>query len=180
MNNRRWWILLAIACLSIPTVYMVARLRRNPPLWFCIHVPGVREVPQQSIRRAFRFSTGGELPPRADAMQAVFSGGLDPGIFLRFRTDASGIEYILDAFAGPDVKDTTFGPDGVAMPSGWHRKWLGVASQWEEEAGLQIWDQNSIDSARVLESIPKQGASDGYQVLIDEETMTVYIFAFHI
>ena len=159
---------------------VLAFLFNDRPLWYYIHVPGIRELPLKFVRPAFRFSGNCELPSEAHDLRGIFRGGLDPAIFVRFQTDDRGLEAVLEIFSGPAVVSQTFVPGSTDMPPTRYGGMFPQPALWEEKIGVHLFDQESTKSGRVLELVPDLAKPDGYKVFIDDDSGMVYIYAYHI
>ena len=179
-KSRKWRVRVAIAGSLVLLVFVAILLHGWPPLWYYLLIPGVRELPPGLTRPAFRAVTGRELPPMASGLRGIFSGGVDPGIFVRFETDPAGIEYTLEAFAGPSAKLTSFRADVGSIPRPLIPAVFPVASTWEKKVGTSLFDQDSIGDGRILECPAGVGQPQGYKIFIDDERGLVYIYAYHI
>jgi hypothetical protein len=136
-----------------------------------------RELPTRLIRPCFRRITKRELPGKMDSPKALFQGGVDPGIFVKFQTDSQGIEFVCNAFdtaqTGPKLVDPNWIRD--MTQSGGHIFYIPF--EWEQRIGVQLFDQEAIESGRMIEYLGPPGTG-GYKVFIDDHTATVYIHAF--
>jgi hypothetical protein len=134
-----------------------------------------RELRLEEIRPTFRDLTGHSLPKTADNLSAIYAGGGDPGIFLRFETDANGIAYVLDTFSGKTTTITSLNANDLRAISRSGEQIFQRPSYWQETLGVSIFDQESIGSARLMESGPFFGVC--YKILIDDWRNTVYMHA---
>jgi hypothetical protein len=120
-----------------------------------------------------------DLPENADDARALFRGGREPGIFVRFRTDSKGIDYILSVFGRKAGNPQTVDLDLVrALISGGGHVFV-VPSQWEKEVGIRLFDPEAIGSGRELEYMSPPGTR-GYKVFMDDQNSTVYIRILHV
>ena len=93
--------------------------------------------------------------------------------FIGFRTDDDGLRHVLQEFGGFGVKAEVL--DEEKLRSGWNA-FVGVLS-WQKELGVQIYDQDSIHSGRLL-SVRFPSADDpSYTIVIDDQRRHVYILA---
>jgi hypothetical protein len=108
------------------------------------------ELRTEDIRPTFLRLTGHDLPSNTSNLRAIGAGGFGPEIFVCFRTDLAGIEYVLKAFSGRRSSLRTLGTDDLrAMDrSGEHLfLWPSVC---QERLGICLFDQALIKSARLL------------------------------
>jgi hypothetical protein len=134
-----------------------------------------RELSVGDIRPTFLSLTKRELPGKADNLRAIFQASREPRIFVRFETNSEGIKYILQEFGGERVISKTLNTDDLrAMKKTNRRLFNNSLSKWQNETGLDLFDQDAIESCRVLE----YHGYRGYKVLIDDQKNTVYIFAY--
>lgn len=134
-----------------------------------------RVLSVEEIRPVFLSITNRELPGKADNLRAIFEESREPCIFVRFDTDSEGVEYILKEFGGERVISKTFDADDIRAPKKSVSKFFTRLSFWQNELGVSLFDPDTIESFRVLE----YSGSRGYKILIDDQSRTVYIFAYH-
>jgi hypothetical protein len=180
MGKRRRYIVSILTPLLVASGLTVVLLSRPAPLWWYTQVPGVRDLPLDLVGPAFEFATGRELPIERRDMRGIFKGGLDPAIFVQFRTDSRGVRYVIDAFGGTGVESVTFGTDGTDRPPTALGEVFPVISCWQEGRRLYTFDRDLVVSGRLLRCGAGPSRPDGYAVFIDERDNTVYIFAYHI
>lgn len=152
----------------------IAQLRENPPLWYYNNFKGPCELPTRLIRQAFQDVTDREMPQKADGLRAIYSGGREPSIFVRFETGSEGIAYILEKFGGRGVKINTFDADSKKRHSVLHVH--GMLSYYQEKSGIHIFDWKDVKSG--LELKYSAGIQPSYEIVIDEQQNSVYIFAY--
>ena len=180
MKKRRLCIFLIAACLVILISLTIAKLYKNPPLCYYTQFSlSPKELPTRLIRRAFRIVTNHELPQRADGLRAIFHGGREPAIFVRFQTDSDGIAYICEVFGKTAMKAETFNADFLKVLTASNVSIFPIPSRWQDEIGVYIFEQELIKTGREFRYIPVPGTGTsekpGYRVLIDDEHNTVYI-----
>ena len=90
MNKRRLCICFVAAGLVILLVLAIAYLCEHPPLFYYVNFTDLQELPTRLIRTAFRAVADRDLPEKADGLRAIFSGGRESAIFVRFKTDSDG------------------------------------------------------------------------------------------
>lgn len=129
----------------------------------------------EEIRPVFLRITNCELPSKADNLRAIFEEGRDPRIFVRFDTDSEGVAYILKEFSGERVISKTFDADDIGVPKKSVSRFFTRLSFWQNELGVILFNPDSIESCHVLE----YSGSRGYKILIDDQSRTVYIDAYH-
>ncbi len=167
---RIWAALAAVAALTAMEIAL------RPNLWCYTNLtlrPNV--LPTRLIRSAIKFASGHAAPAMMEDAQGIVCGGRDPAVFVRFRTDDQGLQYVLQEFGGPDAVVEVLDMEVFrSVPSGWHM-FAGV-THWQAELGVHIYDPSTIRSARVL--IRNSYSFDpSYYLLIDEEQHTIYIWA---
>jgi len=157
-------ICLAAMLLAIALLYLWISIR--PPLWYYTQVTLTPcELPTRLVRPAFRWITGWDLPSKAEKLRAVFHGGRDPSIFVRFQTDSKGILFFreqLAQFSG-EFEPFTGIPEFV------------VVSQWQKRFGLDILDQQYIESGLRFRHVVVSGVS--YKIIVDTQHNNFYIRA---
>jgi hypothetical protein len=140
----------------------------HPPLWYYQQVGKPQELPQRLIRPAFRKIAGWYLPIESKELRALFHGGRDPAIFVRFQTDSEGISHIREQIAPKGGEYKTF--------SGSLSSYFYIISQWEDWSGIHILDQPDIKSGFGLEYSDYQWDSTvSIKILIDSQHNKVYI-----
>jgi hypothetical protein len=108
--------------------------------------------------------------------QGIVHGGRDPAVFVRFRTDDHGLQYVLQEFGGPDVAVEMLDEDVLrCVPSGWFR--FASVMNWQKKLGVQVYDPSTIHSAKVLMRQSPTGFDPTWYLLIDEPQHAVYILA---
>ncbi len=180
MNKRRLCICFVAAGLVILLVLAIAYLCEHPPLFYYVNFTDLQELPTRLIRTAFQAVADRDLPEKADGLRAIFSGGRESAIFVRFKTDSDGIAYILETFGGPDVKLETLDADYLRALTASRVTIFSIPSRWQEKIGINIFDQKSIESGRRLEYVPGigNGIAPGYSIFIDDQRSTVYILCY--
>ena len=130
------------------------------------------ELPLAKIPSEFRTITGQELPKKVDGLRAIFQGSMDPKIFVRFETDAEGIEYVKRSFM-------IAGATSEHIVAGQLRQTRSLmfssVPPMQEKLGICLFDQKSIESGLLIVSPGLKHRY--YSVLIDEQRGTVYIYA---
>jgi hypothetical protein len=166
VKKRKWYINLAAVVAVIGLMYLWIAFR--PPLWYYQNVVAApRELPTRLARPAFRMVTGRDLPRKAEGLRAVFSGGRDPSVFVRFQTDSYGIEYIQEQLAPINAKFEPF----FGTPS------FHIVSSWEQFHGIRIIDRRAIESGLMLDYVVFSGV--GMRIYIDTQLNNVQIRAVH-
>ena len=134
-----------------------------------------RELSVEEIRPAFLRITKHELPGKADNLRAVFQQFRESYIFVRFETDAEGIEYILQEFGGERVISKALDMDDLRAMKKTNRRFFSDSlPYWQNENGVCLFDANDVESCSVLE----YSGYRGYKILIDDQKNTVYIYAY--
>jgi hypothetical protein len=175
MGKRRAY--LAVSVVTVLVSISVFVLKRPPLRWYVVTALKPCELPQRLIRPCFLRITDQELPQRMDNARALFLGGVDSGIFVRFQTDTEGIRFVCDAFGKPraDIETVDSHLIKAMTESGAHIFY--VPFQWEEKTGITLFDQKSVESGRMLRYLGPPG-SGGYTVFIDDRNSAIYIHAF--
>jgi hypothetical protein len=174
MSKRRWMLCLTVLGLATITCLISLKVRGHMPLRYYLDFPGPHRLPEEFIRPAFRSLGGFELPEQATDLEAIFKGGRDAGIFLKFHTDARGFEQIKEKFGGPGVETKEYGPTGLPLHIGIDVFY--IPSAWERRLGVCIFDQNSIESGRTLEHVAISGS---YTVFLDDRSGVIYLWVQH-
>ncbi len=178
MNKRRLCICFVAAGLVILSVLATAYFCKHPPLFYYVHFTDTKELPTRLIRTAFQAVTDHDLPEKAEGLRAIFSGGREPSIFVRFKTNSNGIAYILGTFGGAGVELETLDADFLRALTASRASIFSIPSRWQEKIGVNIFDQESIESGRQIKYIPGPGTiAPGYRIFIDDQQSTVYIFS---
>ncbi len=170
MEKRRIRVCVGLA--AIAAVIVLALILR-PPLWCYVQFSWHRHVlPTRLIRSAIRFSTGHEAPARVEEGQGIVQGGREPSFFIGFRTDDEGLRYILKEFGEDSAIEVL---DEEKLRSGWNAfaGWL----HWQKELGVQIYDQDTIHSGKLLTCNSVGGLDASYTMVVDEQHGAVYLWA---
>ena len=130
------------------------------------------ELPTAKIPLEFRTITGQELPKKAEGLRAIFQGSMDPKIFVRFDTDAVGIEHVKRSFM---IAGATSEYIVAAQPRQTRSLMFSSVPAMQEKLGICLFDQKSIESGLLIESPGLKHRF--YSVFIDEQRGTVYIYA---
>ena len=148
-------------------------LYRTDP-FFRGSVVGSYELPEDQIRPAFRRITDHDLPETVRNVRGIWFGGREPQIFVVFDTDPAGIAAIERMFAIPQAQVETLERSRVdsLVASGW----TGFASPsvWQEKTGRLVFDPSAFGAGRMISY--STGGLEGWQVYIDDEHGTVYIY----
>jgi len=139
-----------------------------PQLWYYQNFKlGPRELPTRLASGAFVLVTGEDLPKKTEGLRVAFSGGRNPSVFVRFRTDSSGIAYIKEQIAPTNA---VFEPYS-GTPS------FHIVSTWEKFFGIRVIDRQTIESGLKLEYVVLSGVS--MRIFIDTKHNNVQIRASH-
>jgi hypothetical protein len=99
MKERTVIIGLAVAGLGVAAFWSLVLYVGAPMTWRYLKAwSEPHELPLTKIPLEFRTITGQELPKKVDGLRAIFKGSSDPEIFVRFDTDAEGIEHVKHSF----------------------------------------------------------------------------------
>ena len=172
MKKRKMYVTIGIglACVAAVTVLILAL---RPPLSYYTNFKwGRHSLPTRLVRAAIRFASGHDAPAVMEDAQGIISGGREPCFFLRFRTDDSGLQYVLEQFGGRDAPVEVTGEETLRFG----RLRFDMAVRWQNELGVTIFDPSTIHSGMMLTHY--SGSFDpAYTVLIDDRQHTVYILA---
>jgi hypothetical protein len=177
MSKRAWHlVLLGVSLFFLLTVAIIWQRERIVLAYYATTACPYRELTPRWVRPAFQFVTGEELPRSAEGLRAIFFGGRESSIFVRFQTDAEGIAYISRTFEKPGVTSQTLDADRLRALTASNVSAIGYMPYmpWWPQG---LYDQNSIDSACLLEYSPSMPKGLAYKLLIDAQHGTVYIFA---
>jgi len=159
----KWCIGFAVAIVAVILIYLWMTF--CPPMYYLTFMGTTRELPTRLVRPVFRKITGWDLPSKADKSRAIFTGGREPSIFVRFQTNPAGVLYIREQLIKRDVDSEPF--SGIPR--------FPIVSQKQELLGIDILDQRAIESGLRLWHLSLIGV--GYDVVIDTQHNNVYIRA---
>lgn len=176
-RRRKWCIGLVAAVVAVVLLYLWISLR--PPHWYYVQfTTSMQELPTRLIEPVLRYVAGRELPEKTGGLRAIFQGGRDPRIFVRFDTDTEGIAYVKRSFTGPGASSKHLDVDTLKRLTLSGYRMFYLASQWQDENGVCLFDQMSIESGLEINSAAGPGAPQRrYHVFIDDHRNTVYISA---
>ena len=179
MDKRRLYIYIVVAVFLISLGLAINHIYTKL-LWS--HPPDPHELPTRRIRSIFCDMTEQiELPNKTDDLRAIFESGIDPAIFVRFQTDSEGIEYILDKFGGSTANLKTFDAGLMkALNEANEALFFYYPSIWQEKLGICLFDQDSIESGRLLKGSLGSRNQVGYTIFIEDKNNIVYMFIWHI
>ncbi|MHC4329484.1 MAG: hypothetical protein ACYSWW_15330 [Planctomycetota bacterium] len=164
VKRHKWCIVLAAAVAVTALMYLWMAFR--PPLWYYRDVLVTpHELPTRLVRPAFRSITGRDIPRTAEGLRAVFGGGRDPSIFVRFRTDSEGVSHIREQLA----------PSGGEFEPFSGTPQFHIVSSWQERFGIRILDRRVIESGLKLDYVVISGVS--LRITIDTQHNNVQIRA---
>ena len=166
MNNTKWCFVFSYIVLIGTALIMLPGCK------------GAKELPTKKIRQKLREFGGLELPRKANGLRAILSHSRDPGIFVRFETDSEGIEHVLKTFGKPGTKSKTLDPNDFKEMKKFGGRLFPQPCQWQEMVGVRLFDQESVESGRLLEYMAPRFNEVGYEVFIDDKTNTVYVHAY--
>ena len=179
MSRRKLHIGVLTACVVLLLGLVIAHLREHPPDFYYTQFYGLHELPTRLIRTTFSRITGHrKLPKKADGLRAIYYSTNEPAIFVKFQTDSEGIEYILNIFGGPAAKSEMFDADYLKALTAANVTLFSYPSRWQKELGIFLYDQDSIESGRLLTGwVDSEGLDryDRYTIFIDDQRNTVYI-----
>lgn len=135
---------------------------------------GPREVPAHMVKLAFKGLTGRQLPKKAGSIRALGNSGRAEAIFVRFETNAEGMDYVLEIFGGAQDGLAEIDSSKLVELRRSSTSVFADAAGWQDELGISLYDQASIESACIFE---RQFEGTRHKVLIDRQSRTVYMFA---
>jgi hypothetical protein len=170
-NVRRYKRLIGLVALFVTIVILYLWISLRPPLWYYREAGMIKELPARLIRPAFRSITGWDLPDKAEKLRAIYGGGRDPSIFVRFQTDPKGILYIRKQIA-----------EHLAPFSGEYELFTGtpdfpLVTHWQNRYGLDVLDRQTIESGLRFQYLVVSGVS--YRIIIDTQQNNLYMRATH-
>jgi len=176
MSDRKFYIVLSGLILLILLSFLTMKgIRFYQWTQLLVEKAHERELSVEEIRPAFLRVTKHELPSKADNLRAIFQQFREQSIFVRFETDPESIEYILQNFGGERVISKSLNTDDLRVMKKSNRRFFNNSlPYWQNENGVCLFDQDAIESCRVLE----YSGYRGYKILIDDQKNTVYIFAY--
>ena len=172
-----------VTLLGLAITYISITLLRASPLYPYYNLfPRLHELPTRRIRPIFYNMTEQiELPNKADNLRAIIKSGIDPAFFVRFHTDSEGIEYILKKFSGPTANLKTYDAGLMkALNEANEALFFYYPSRLQEKLGICLFDQDSIESGRLLEGSLGSMRQVWYTIFIEDKNNNVYIFILHI
>ena len=176
MAKRRFGIILALVATGVVWDLGLVHLLRNPPLGFYTHFSvSTRLLPERLIPGAFRYVTDRELPEVVGDAEAIWFGGREPHMFVRFLTDPNGMAYIQQTFSVPEAKSEMLSAESIknSVASGWTP--FPYVSQWQKESGIRVFDPNALGAGRMIHYYRTNW--EGWEIFIDEQRNVVYIYA---
>ena len=168
-------ITLISAGLLLVLVITIGVLWKRPPLLYYIQLTTPHRLPTRLAGSAFEYMSDQELPDKTVDPLAVFTGGHDPFLFVRFETDGVGIEHILESFGGEGAQVSTLGTAELRSMTLSEISVFPFLDSVEARLGMSLFDQASVESARLVDSPDEHRARLVYRILIDEATTTVYM-----
>jgi hypothetical protein len=181
MRRSQRIILICALVLGLPVLGGLVFVAATPVSvrWYFTVTLRPRQLPQRLIRPCFRRITDQELPEDMDGVRALFQGGVDPAIFVKFRTDSEGMKSICASFGEPQANVQIIDPNWMKVftESGGHI--FQIAYPWEERTGVELFHQEALPSGRMIEYLGPPGTG-GYKVFLDDRNRTVYIHAFRL
>ncbi|MFA5554321.1 MAG: hypothetical protein WCZ89_08735 [Phycisphaerae bacterium] len=130
-------------------------------------------VPQKYINSAFEYVAGIELPAEAKNVEALFQGGREPGIFVKFTMPQEDVINFLKKMEslGVPVEETLKRETIEDL----NASILIVPFSWQREIGTILFDQRFFSYGRFIQYSGALGATS-YYILIDDEINTLYVF----
>lgn len=168
-------ILIPIGLLGLATLGLVTLLQ-DPPLGFYLHWSmSPHELPARFIRPALRYATDRDMPAVVRDARAIWSGGREPLIFVRFETDPNGMAYMEQTFGGPGTESEALSAERMKgfIQSGVDLFYL--AGRWQKALGLSIYDAKALGAGREITYLKDNGG--GWKIFIDEDHSVVYVLA---
>ncbi|MBN2180514.1 MAG: hypothetical protein JW715_01270 [Sedimentisphaerales bacterium] len=136
------------------------------------------EIPECLIKTAFQRVTGHGLPKNVADLRAIYQGGRDREIFVKFQTDSNGIEYIRTTFGKTPSKYRKLDSESMKTLNKSGLKIFTAPSIWQDDIGADIFNQKSITSGCILEYPAELVTTLGYKIFIDETQNIVYMYAY--
>lgn len=121
--------------------------------------------------------TGHELPQRADGLRGLFYWHREPAIFVRFKTDAEGISYILKTFGGPGLKLKRLDPETLKYMKAAHFQVFIGWHDIQQSLGVRLFDLDTVESGLLLDQTGRLNWQLGYRILVDDQKRIVYMAA---
>ena len=137
-----------------------------------------KELSTKNVRQKFKELTGRDLPRKAESLRAIYADFRDPEIFVKFKTDSNGITEVNKTFGGSNVESRTYDANDLKYMKTVGASLFPRASIWLQEAGLKIFDQDSIQSGLKLTHMANRSGEVGYVVFIDDQQNIIYIHAY--
>lgn len=141
-----------------------------------------KQLPKRRVRSAFRHIIGHKMSIEAKGLQGIFEGGRDPGIFVKFEAEPNSIQQFLQPFLESRVRyDHTIDPNYMKYLNDSGHRLFVVPQRWQEKLGVRLFDQMSFVQGRLIECYEPHQEGERqreYQLLIDEEHNTVYLYAY--
>jgi hypothetical protein len=172
---RKRTIVLIPAGLLLILVITIGVLWKRPPLLYYIQVTRPHRLPTRLVGPAFEYMTDQKLPDKTEDPIAVFIGGHDPFLFVRFQTDGAGIGHILESFGGQGTQVSTLDAAELRSMTVSEISVFPFLDSVEARLGMSVFDQASVESARLVDSPDEPRAELVYRILIDEARTTVYM-----
>lgn len=175
MSKRRRHIGSLVACVVAFLGIAIVYFHQRPPLLYYIQSHRCHELPTRLIRPAFHHIVNRDLPlpPEADGLLALFRGGRVPTIYVRFETDPNAIAYIVDTLGISGADWETYDTDKLRSGV----KVFPILSIVQKRVRVCLFDQDSIESGRLLQGLRGDRKGSTYTVFIDDQDATVYIRA---
>ncbi len=188
MSKHRLYICLIVAVLVILLGLVIVPLYKDLPYLYYGLFTSPRELPTRQIRPIFYRLAQQELPQKADGLRAIFLGGRDQTIFVRFQTDSEGLAYILEKFGGTGVVSATYDGESIiyddasiiydgniAYTPASGTAILTTLFQAQKRLGIYIFDPDFFKSVRMLSKPGHPRGIPGHSVFINDQTRTVCI-----
>ena len=176
MSKRRLHVGIIAGCGVVLLGLLTTYLHERPPLLYYANVVHWQELPVRLIRPAFRHVVGRNLPKRADGLRAIFLGGREPAIFVRFKTGSDGMRYVLETFETNGAWET-FDKDRLQFMNTNDVGVFPTLSLVQRDAGVILFDQHSVKSGRMLSGCFDAQKGPSYRVFVDDRDSTLYIVA---
>ena len=174
MNKKRRVIGYFIVCTFALLVFVVFYFHQRPPLFYYTQSHRCQELPTRLIRPAFKHIVNRDLPTEIDELRALFRGGRVEAIYIRFKTDPNSITDILDRLGISSAEWETYDTDklryGVSI--------FPYLSVDQERLGVYLFDQDSVESGRLLRGVLVGQEGVAYAIFIDDQNDTVYMRAY--
>lgn len=175
MKRNQFAVLILVGFLALATLGLMMLLQ-DPPLGFYLHWSmSPHALPARFIRPALRYATDRDMPALVRDARAIWSGGREPSIFLRFETDPNGFAHMEQTFGGPGTQSDVYSAEDMEQIMGSGGDFFPMAKVWQEALDLSMYDAKTLGAGRLVRYSEVGG--EGWRIFIDEDRGVVYILA---